>query len=122
MTVKPCVKIGVDWVRVAQVRNVFEGNPLIQKAVFSDKELSWIEQYKNPFIGLACRFAAKEAFFKAIGTGLTEGTGWCEVEVAQGISGTSALKLEGSTAELAAKFGVIQQIVSWPARTNMLWH
>lgn len=49
------------------------------------------------------RFCAKEAFFKALGTGWANGMGWCEVEVVRRPSGQPALKLAGKAAELARK-------------------
>lgn len=55
---------------------------------------------------LAKRFAAKEAFVKALGTGLRLGMRWTEVQVTNDALGRPSLQLSGKAHELAMAAGV----------------
>ncbi len=59
---------------------------------------------------LAVRFAAKEAVFKALGTGWGRGVGWRDVEVAGGGRSAPALVLSGRAAQIADALGVRLEI------------
>lgn len=52
---------------------------------------------------LAARFAAKEAFFKALGTGYGRGGAWTDVEVVRDDLGAPSLRLHGRAAACAAE-------------------
>jgi holo-[acyl-carrier protein] synthase len=56
--------------------------------------------------------AAKEAAFKALGTGWGEGVGWRDVAVAKAESGAPALTLAGAAAERAAALGAARAHLS----------
>jgi holo-[acyl-carrier protein] synthase len=62
--------IGVDIIEVARVQKAVERNPRFVDKVFTATELAYSEGKKTKFQHLAARFAAKEAFGKALGTGL----------------------------------------------------
>jgi len=55
---------------------------------------------------LAARFAAKEAAAKALGTGISYGVSWLELEVVRAASGKPSLALHGRAAEIAERMGV----------------
>ena len=55
---------------------------------------------------LAARFAAKEAVLKALGTGLTCGIAWTEIEVVSDEAGKPGLILSGIAAGIAGRLGV----------------
>ena len=55
---------------------------------------------------LAKRFAAKEAFVKALGTGFRYGLRWSEIEVLHEESGKPYILLSGKTLRFAENFGV----------------
>jgi holo-[acyl-carrier protein] synthase len=61
--------IGIDIVKIARIKEVVEkrGQRFLSR-VFSENELSYCYGKKNPYLSLAVRFAAKEAFIKAIGS------------------------------------------------------
>ena len=59
--------IGVDMIEVARVQKAIERNPRFVDKVFTKTETAYSEGKKTKFQHLAARFAAKEAFFKAIG-------------------------------------------------------
>jgi len=64
---------GIDIVRVDRLQKAVDRSGLrFLKRIFVDREL----EMKDDPVFLATRFAAKEAFFKAIGTGVSEGVRW----------------------------------------------
>ena len=60
----------------------------------------------------AARFAAKEATAKALGTGISFGVNWLEIEVVRERSGRPSLRLHGRAAEIAARQGVARLSLS----------
>ena len=65
------------------------------RRLFTSAELEYCLTHADPTQSLAARFAAKEAFFKAIGTGMGAGGGWQDVEVVRLVSGRPLLMLHG---------------------------
>ena len=74
--------------------------------LFTPSELDYCLSHVDPTPSLAARFAAKEAFFKAIGTGLGQGGGWHDVEVIRLASGRPRLMLHGRAASTAHEMQV----------------
>ena len=54
---------------------------------------------------LAARFAAKEAVFKALGTGWSFGVAWIEAEVLENEAGQPSIRLSGRAGEIARRMG-----------------
>jgi len=76
--------IGVDVVKVDRLSQSLERfGARMEARLFTSGELEYSRRHKDPLPHLAARFAAKEAFFKAIGTGLSGGVGWKQAEVLQ---------------------------------------
>jgi holo-[acyl-carrier protein] synthase len=76
--------IGVDVVKVERlVQSLERFGHRMEARLYTDGELEYCKRHKDPLPHLAARFAAKEAAFKAIGTGLSNGVGWKQVEVIQ---------------------------------------
>jgi len=74
----------VDVVKVERlVESLQRFGERMEKRLFTEGELEYCRRHKNPNPHLAARFAAKEAAFKAIGTGLSGGVGWKQAEVIQ---------------------------------------
>lgn len=65
------------------------------------KELTSTDDEKRYIASLAKRFAAKEAFSKALGTGFRNGLAWAEIEVLHHGNGQPYIRLSGKAAELA---------------------
>ncbi|MGH7462339.1 MAG: holo-ACP synthase [Longimicrobiales bacterium] len=74
--------------------------------LFTATELQYCLSLSDPVPSLAVRFAAKEAFFKAIGTGLGHAGGWRDVEVLRLGSGRPLLCLHGRAAAFAQSLQV----------------
>ncbi len=71
--------------------------------LFTPGELSYCLGLADPLPSLAARFAAKEAFFKAVGTGWSRGGRWTDVEVVRDDAGRPGLRLHGRAAEIAER-------------------
>ena len=74
--------------------------------LFTRAELDYCLAHVDPTPSLAARFAAKEAFFKAIGTGMGPSGGWHDVEVVRLASGRPRLMLHGRAASAAHEMQV----------------
>jgi holo-[acyl-carrier protein] synthase len=76
--------IGVDVVKVERLFQSLERfGARMEARLFTAGELEYCRRHKNPLPHLAARFAAKEAASKALGTGMSGGVGFRQVEVVQ---------------------------------------
>lgn len=100
--------VGIDLVEVERIRRVVErrGDRFIKK-VFTDQEWAYCRRKKNCCLSLAARFAAKEAVFKALGTGWGEGVKWRDVEVVNDGRGKPEIVLYGRAKELVGGRAVL---------------
>ena len=64
--------------------------------IFSRKEISYCDNKKNPSSFYAKRFAAKEAFSKALGTGIRKGVNLKNIEISNNSQGKPSIKLKGN--------------------------
>lgn len=105
--VRVIVGIGVDLVSLPRFRELMErkGDAAIRR-FFTEAEAERCRQSRSSLESFAARFAAKEAFFKALGTGWGLGGRWTEVEVVSAPTGAPGLRLSGRAAEAAAERGV----------------
>lgn len=99
--------IGIDMVNIPRFRELMErrGDAALRR-FFTEAEVERCRSSKSPPESFAARFAAKEAFFKALGTGWGLGGRWTDVEVVSAPSGAPGLRLSGRAADAAAERGV----------------
>jgi holo-[acyl-carrier protein] synthase len=96
--------IGIDLVKVIRVKEALERwGERFQNKVFTPGEVRYCMQKKNPSPNFAARFAAKEAFVKALGIGIRRGVHWKDIEVQRGSLGRPVLKLNGRAVEICQK-------------------
>ena len=102
------VGIGLDVVEVGKVRELLAGQQTFEEKVFTPGERSDCAGRADRADALAARFAAKEACFKALGTGWSQGVSFLQVEVGKvdGGGGAPELRLSGRAAERARERGV----------------
>lgn len=93
------IGIGTDIAEVPRIGKSIENNSFKEK-VFSKVEIAYCESKANAAESFAARFAAKEAFFKALGTGWRGGMAFNEVEVVNDELGKPTLVIVGTTAEI----------------------
>lgn len=100
------VGTGLDLVSIERLRRFRQrrgGRGL--RRLFTEQELAYCLALVDPAPSLAARFAAKEAFFKAVGTGWGVGGQWREVEVERDPRGAPSLVLRGRAEEVARSIG-----------------
>lgn len=99
--------IGTDIARVARFEAALSrrGERFICR-LLGETERERVQGHPRPAAFLAKRFAAKEAFVKALGTGLRHGMRWTEIQVVNDSLGRPSLLLAGKAHELARSTGV----------------
>ena len=97
---------GIDLIRLERFRAAWDrhGQRLLERLFTADEQERCL-RHADPVPEFAARFAAKEAAFKAIGTGWRQGVRWVDVEVRNSPSGRPFLRLRGRTAEIAREVG-----------------
>jgi holo-[acyl-carrier protein] synthase len=91
--------IGTDLIEVERVAHKMEKKEGFKELVFSPAEIIYCEAGANKYEHYAARFAAKEAFFKAIGTGWRNGTAFNEIEIYHDEEGKPEIRFLGNTAK-----------------------
>ena len=94
------IRVGVDIVDVGRIKKLMEDLPRFVNRVFTDAEQTYCLSKPRPHEHLAARFAAKEAAFKAIGSGWPH-LSWHDVEVTRSNGGPPKLEIRGRALELA---------------------
>lgn len=98
---------GIDIVDVTRFeRFVRENNAALFERLFTTREREYCAAKKWSAQHFALRFAAKEAFLKALGTGLRDGLSWKDMEVVNDELGKPDLLLSGKAAELFLHHGL----------------
>lgn len=93
--------VGVDLARISRFeRFLGDGKTALLERLFTVGERDYSLGKKSAAAHLAARFAAKEAFLKALGLGLRDGLGWHDIEVVRDELGKPSLVLTGRAAEL----------------------
>ena len=95
--------IGIDLIEVKRVADKIGKDKGFRELVFSKKEIYYCEKNPKKFEHYAARFAAKEAFFKALGTGWKKGTAFNEIEIINNKNGKPGITYLGKTANTIAK-------------------
>jgi|SRR5450432_9634 len=104
--------LGMDLIEVERVAARIGKSAGFKELVFSQKEIDYCESKADKYVHYAARFAAKEAFFKALGTGWAEGTAFNEVEMTHDAAGKPGLSLLGRTATSLSDRGTLNISVS----------
>jgi holo-[acyl-carrier protein] synthase len=96
--------IGIDTIEVSRIeRTISEYGDQFLHRIFTQAEIAYCQSRRFSAEHFAARFAAKEAFAKAIGTGIRHGFVWKEVEVRKEYSGKPLIVLHGSMIGNVAK-------------------
>lgn len=95
--------IGIDLIEVERIAQALQKTSGFKNRIFTAGEIAYCERQPFPEQHYAARFAAKEAFFKALGTGYRNGLRFDEIEVLQDPLGKPTIQLSGRCAEAAEK-------------------
>ena len=105
--------IGTDIADCNRVGSIYakHGHHFV-KNILTPAELERMAQIKDPKEFIAGRWAAKEAFSKALGTGMCAECAFVEIEVLSDERGKPFVKLYAATAETAKRLGITRIHVS----------
>lgn len=95
--------IGTDIIEVERVKAKIEKGNGFKEAVFSAVEIQYSESKPNSYESYAARFAAKEAFLKAMDVELLNALDLREIEITNLPSGKPQICLYGKMATIAHK-------------------
>ena len=98
--------IGIDLVPISRMREVIaRWDERFLRRVFTEAEIAYCRARRDPVPHFAARFAAKEAGLKALGTGLSLGVKWRELEVRRERGQAPSLILSGRSREISLRRG-----------------
>ncbi|MBI2429534.1 MAG: holo-ACP synthase [Ignavibacteriales bacterium] len=95
------IGIGVDIIEISRIKSSIDryGDSFLRK-LFTENEIKYCSSRQFPTQHYAARFAAKEAFAKAVSTGWSGDFEWKNVEVKNDAIGKPSFELYGKTAEV----------------------
>lgn len=89
--------LGTDLVDVERIAEKIERAKGFKELIFSAAEIDYCDAMTHRFEHYAARFAAKEAFFKALGTGWLSGTAFNQIQIMHNANGKPQLALSAQT-------------------------
>ena len=96
--------IGTDIVNIKRMEHSLKKHGFsFKNRIFSKKEISYCEKKKNSSSFYAKRFAAKEAFTKALGTGIRKGVNLKNIEITNNVYGKPLILLKGNLSRYLKK-------------------
>ncbi len=96
------IGVGIDNVLNSRMQDMLmKWAEKVEDRVFTEEELEYSKNKGETHIHLAARFAAKEALFKALGKGLSDGMTWNDVMVKNEESGKPYIVLRDRAREIA---------------------
>jgi holo-[acyl-carrier protein] synthase len=101
------VSTGIDIVEVYRIRETLARTPRFVERVYTEAERVYCESKGAAAAqSYAGRFAAKEAFLKALKTGWRGKLQWTDMEILNNVEGAPDLKLTGEARQLLDAMGV----------------
>ena len=94
--------VGTDTVKVDRIKKSIKNKYFISR-IFNENEIQKCKKLKKNYNCYAKRFAAKEAFSKALGTGISNGINFNEIIVLNEKKGRPFIKLIKNTKKKVEK-------------------
>lgn len=91
--------VGTDIIEVERVEEKIARTRGLRDRIFTPREVAYCESKHRPALHYAARFAAKESFLKAMGTGWTGGHRFSDIEVVDNALGKPELFVHGKVLE-----------------------
>jgi holo-[acyl-carrier protein] synthase len=104
---------GIDLVEIERIEQSVKrfGQRFLDR-VYTTAEQAYCMRKRNSAESFAARFAAKEAAAKALGTGISRGVNWLEIEVVREPSGRPTIRFHGRASEIAEQMNVAHVALS----------
>ena len=104
---------GIDLTEIGRIQKSMDryGERFLAR-VYTPAEQAYCLRKRKAAESFAARFAAKEAGAKALGTGISYGVNWLEIEVGREPSGRPTLLFHGRAAQMAARLGATRAALS----------
>ena len=107
------LSIGIDIVEVYRIAETLARTPRFTERVFTEAERAYCDAKGAAAAqSYAGRFAAKEAFLKALKTGWRGKITWHDIEVVSDGDGVPSLRMSGEAATLFEKSGAVHSHIS----------
>lgn len=105
--------LGIDIVSIERIEGLLErrGGRAAQR-LFTPVEQEYCQRMARPALHYAARFAAKESFVKALGTGFSGGIRWNHIGIVHDPRGKPELELGESAARAMQTLGAVRGFVS----------
>jgi len=103
------VSIGIDIIEVYRIRETLSRTPRFIERVYTTRERAYCESKGAAAAqSYAARFAAKEAFLKALKTGWRGKITWHDIEIVSGENGVPSLNISGEAQTILGNLGANQ--------------
>jgi len=107
------VGLGIDIVLVDRIQNMLEKHQeRVLERLYTAIEQAYCGKMARPALHYAARFAAKEAFVKALGTGFSAGIRWRDIGIVNDRMGKPEIVVEGTALDAMKDLGVTRALVS----------
>lgn len=103
--------IGIDIVEIGRMRDACRSEAFMRK-VYTYNEIMYIKGMNMNSNTAAGIFAAKEAISKALGTGISEGVQWHDIEISHDILGKPLATLKGISKTILDEKGSLEISIS----------
>jgi holo-[acyl-carrier protein] synthase len=104
---------GIDMVEIKRIQNSMDRfSARFLNKVFTAAEQAYCLKKRKAAESFAARFAAKEAGAKALGTGISYGVTWLEIEVVREPGGRPTVRFHGRAKQIAERLGCARAALS----------
>ncbi len=104
--------VGTDIIEVQRIEEKLVRTTRLKEKLFTPREIAYCEAKHRPALHYAARFAAKEAFLKAMGTGWSGGHRFDEIEIVNNALGKPELFVHGSVRAFCDTHGITRMEAS----------
>mgnify|MGYP000849127401 FL=1 len=106
------MRLGTDIIEIDRIKKAIDRSARFRQRVYTEREIAYCESKRTGiYQSYAGIYAVKEAFLKALGTGLRYGS-WHDIEVCHDEFGAPSLSITGAFKKIMQERMYIESIVS----------
>lgn len=99
---------GIDIVELSRIKSAYDRwGAQFAERILADGEIETLKERKEAVSYLGSRFAAKEAFLKALGTGYADGISWQDMEIRRDQGERPIINVVGRAREILDHMGAV---------------